>query len=104
MQLLPSTAKDIANRIGLDRENIDLFDENTNIRMGCFYLAYLLSLYDNNVINALSAYNWGLRNVNDWMHNGNVNKEGDIINIPVKETRDYIFKYKLTYAIYSFFY
>lgn len=104
MQLLPSTAKDMASRMGIKDETIDLFDEKTNIMLGCFYLSYLLKLYENNVINTLSAYNWGLRNVNDWINKGNVDKEGNITNIPVKETSDYILKYKFSYAIYDIFY
>ena len=101
MQLLPSTAKDMASRLGLEHETIDLFDERTNIMFGCFYLSYLLGLYQNNVVNTLCAYNWGLRNVNDWIQKGNVDKTGTITNIPVKETKVYIFKYKLTHTIYN---
>jgi len=104
MQVLPSTAEEVAKKLGLKWEETDLFDEETNILIGCYYLRYLLDLYDNNIINALCAYNWGLSNVNNWITLGNVLENGTITNIPVKETKNYISKYKLNVAIYSTFY
>ena len=101
MQLLPSTASDIAVRLGIDGDNIDLYDEEINIRLGCFYLSYLLKMFDYNIDNALSAYNWGLSNVKNWISQGNYDDSGSITNIPVKETRDYLKKYKFNKFIYK---
>lgn len=102
MQLLPSTASDMAKRLDID-DDFDLYNEEINIKLGCYYLAYLLDFYEGNVINSLCAYNWGLSNVNNWIKNGNKDKNGTITNIPVKETSNYIKKYKFNYFIYDKF-
>lgn len=101
MQLLPTTAEDMAKKLKLDLDTMDLFDEETNIRLGCSYLAYLLELYDGNVINSLCAYNWGLSNVNNWISEGNVDPKGTIIKIPVMETKNYITKYRVNNWVYK---
>ena len=101
MQLMPSTAYDVAKRLNLKIEYGDLFDENINIRLGTYYLRYLLDMFDGNEINALSAYNWGLSNVKMWMSYGNINKFGEIENLPVKETENYLKKYKISKFMYK---
>lgn len=103
MQLLPSTASDMAKRLNIG-ENYDLYDEEINIRLGCYYLSYLLDYYDGNIINSLCAYNWGLSNVNNWIEKGNFESSGTITNIPINETKNYIKKYKFNYFIYDLFY
>ena len=103
MQIMPNTAEEVVKKLKWDIENVDLFDAETNIEIGCFYLRYLLDLYNENVINALCAYNWGLSNVNNWISNGNIDKNGVITNIPIKETRDYVSKYKINVFVYSTF-
>ena len=101
MQILPSTAEDCAKRIGLAYSTEVLHDPKTNIQLGCFYLSYLLELFEGNLINSLCAYNWGLGNVQNWINLGNKNDDGTIINIPVKETQNYITKYRVNYFVYS---
>jgi len=101
MQLLPSTAEDCANRLNIEFQVGDLKEPKTNIELGCFYLSYLLDLFEGNEVNALSAYNWGLGNVNKWILEGNVDDSGTIKDIPVEETRNYIKKYNLNYFVYS---
>ena len=101
MQLLPSTALDCADRIGLEITEDQLFDAETNIMLGCFYLRYLLDLFDGNWINTLSAYNWGYGNVRDWIRIGNADDSGTIIDIPVEETERYIKKFKVSLFVYE---
>ena len=94
MQLLPSTANDIANRLNI--LEYDIFDPNTNIMFGCYYLRYLLDLYNQNIDYAIMAYNAGLGTVNDWLKNNILDD-----NIPYKETKDYIKKIKFNMKIYN---
>lgn len=101
MQLLPSTANECANKLNFNYDKTSLFDIETNINLGCYYLSYLLDKYNGNIINALCAYNWGYGNVNEWISLGNVDKSGTITNIPVKETRNYISKFKVCNFIYK---
>ena len=102
MQLLPTTAYEIADKLDIDNfAKSDLYDEITNIKFGCYYLSYLLEYYDQNIINALCAYNWGMTNVNKCLNDGNILDDGTIDNIPIKETSEYIKKYKMNKFIYK---
>ena len=101
MQLLPSTAEEIAHKLHKDFVEEDLYDVNINIEYGCYYLSYLLDYFDGNITNVLSAYNWGLNNVRNWIKEGNVDENGNIINIPVKETKVYLKKYKINKFFYK---
>ncbi len=54
-QIMPRTAAEM----GLD----DPYDPAQNIEAGCRYLKKMLRRYDNNLTQALAAYNWGLGNL-----------------------------------------
>jgi soluble lytic murein transglycosylase len=96
MQLLPSTAEEIAVKLNKDFSENDLCNPETNIEFGCYYLSYLFDYFNGNIINVLSAYNWGLNNVRNWIKEGNVDENG---NITLKRTqeinRDSFIKYML---------
>lgn len=107
MQLLPSTAKELA-----DREKLTLTDEKdiivpeNNIRLGVLYLRQLLDKFDDNYVLATAAYNAGGSRVRNWLkERGCVPMDVWIELIPFKETRKYvqailsytpIFEYRLT--------
>ena len=64
MQLMEETAVERSNAIeGTEVEAYDLYDPETNIKLGTSYFAYLMGLYDNNIVLAIIAYNAGLGNV-----------------------------------------
>ena len=59
MQLMPSTAEAVAERIGVEwRGEQTLFDPVMNVRLGVGYLRGLIDRYGS-VETALAAYNWG---------------------------------------------
>ncbi len=67
MQLLPSTAEEIAARTGGDRFAVDdLRDPGVNIRYGTYYLGSLLERYDGSTVEAVAAYHAGVRRVDAW--------------------------------------
>ena len=102
IQILPSTAVEIADKLGIEIDDLDaLYDVRLNMEIGCYYLRYLLDYFDGNITNSLCAYNWGMGNVRDWIDSGNIADNGDITNIPVAETRNYLHKYRLNYYVYS---
>mgnify|MGYP005760392187 CR=1 FL=1 len=102
MQLMEETAIERSNMI--DERTIethDLYDPEINIKLGTSYFAYLLGLFDNNTILALTAYNAGLGNVQEWINKGIIKKDGsDIENIPYKETNNYVRKILKDYQMY----
>lgn len=69
MQLMPETAQDVVARGLVDPETWSaaaLDDPQTNIELGCGYLAYLLGYFNGSVDKAIAAYNAGMGNVDDW--------------------------------------
>lgn len=102
MQLLEETAIEMSNSI--DNQNItgeDLYEPETNIKLGVSYYAYLLKHYDGNHILALTAYNAGMGNVDTWIKTSVIKSDGsDIENIPYKETNNYVRKILRDYQIY----
>lgn len=70
MQLLPSTAEEIAQRLGEDWRGAEsLFDPELNVRLGIDYLKRLSDRYGS-VQTALAAYNWGPGRIDRRMRNG----------------------------------
>lgn len=101
MQLMDSTANELALKLDMN-DDYDIFDEETNIELGTNYMSTLLNYYNNNMYLALAAYNAGIGNVNKWIENGTIKKDGsDVENIPFKETRNYVRKVMRDYRIYT---
>ena len=66
MQLLPDTAKGIAERTGGSKFRVaDLYVPEINVRYGAWYLRHLLDRYGSERT-ALAAYNAGQANVDAW--------------------------------------
>lgn len=60
MQLLPSTAEDLAAQLDLEwGGDARLLDPRINIALGAYYLKQLMSTFDDDVSLALTAYNKG---------------------------------------------
>ena len=92
MQLMPSTARFCAEKVGLNFTEEMLYDGETNIVLGSYYLSYLSKKFDN-IDDILASYNAGEGNVLKWK------KEGK--SIPFPETINYIKKVKRAYKIYK---
>lgn len=90
MQVMPSTAEELARRGIVDAEKFppdSLSDPSVNIEYGTAYLRYLVERYHEIEI-ALAAYNAGLRNADRWAAEG-----GDIRDqIGFPETRHFVLK------------
>ncbi len=97
MQVLPSTASEVGSKLNM--AEVDLFSPDDNVRVGCYYLRFLLDKYEGDEVLALASYNAGYNNVNHWVENGFDGKAG---NIPVEQTKYYvkkIIRYKKIYKI-----
>jgi soluble lytic murein transglycosylase len=93
MQILPSTADDIAHKSGGTAfEQGDLADPQVNISYGSFYLRYLLRRYGGNEVLAIAAYNAGEGKVDQWIFDARRRGEDfdHTRHIPFLETRDYV--------------
>lgn len=90
MQILPSTAEDLARTGKVDAEKFpleSLSDPAVNIEYGTAYLRYLVNRY-HEVETVLAAYNAGLRHADEWTAKG-----GNIrAAIEFPETRHYVLR------------
>jgi soluble lytic murein transglycosylase len=89
MQLLPSTARRVAQRQGVAYRRSQLTDPALNIRLGSAYVAELSARFDGNMVLALAAYNAGPHRVARWQ-SGTLDVERWIATIPFYETRAYV--------------
>lgn len=93
MQIMPSTARWVAKKLGLKSyRNALIHQLDTNLRIGTYYMKSVLSRSENNPALASAAYNAGPIRALQWR--GNKPLEGAIYaeTIPYEETRDYVEK------------
>ena len=101
MQLLPTTATEIAESLDMELTEEEIYNPEINIMLGTKYFANLVKSYGN-IMLALAAYNAGPGNVTKWISEGDIKEDGsDIENIPYKETNMYVRKIVQNYRIYN---
>ncbi len=101
MQLMPATAQWIADKEGISYNKNALWLKDTNIRLGCAYLAYLSGIYKH-TDNVLAAYNAGPANADRWLQDDRYSKDGIITSPPYGETASYIKKVNTLKNIYGY--
>lgn len=103
MQISPSTGKWASEVLELKNYKEDiLFDPETNIRIGTWFLSTLFKEFDGNLDLVLAAYNAGSGNVNKWLNDEKYTDEkNNLTIIPFKETEDYLVRVNKSYKIYS---
>ena len=100
MQLMPSTALWLMNKLKIEDYKIEYADNN--IRLGTYYLSYLMNLMDSDEEHALLAYNAGPENAKRWVNSEGYSKEDMDNYVDFNETRKYVREIKLTKNIISF--
>lgn len=94
MQLMPATAKETAQMIGMKdyKNRTQLIEGPINVQLGTAYFDMLLKRYNGNRILATAAYNAGPYRVDSWKGKAEKGLEMDswIETIPYKETRNYV--------------
>lgn len=93
MQLMPATAKWIANRMGMKHFRQSQVNQiDTNISFGTYYLKYVLDTNDGQPVLATASYNAGPSRARRWKDEKAL--EGAIYaeSIPFTETRGYVQK------------
>jgi len=100
MQILPDTGAWAAEKIGIENFSAEnLWDPGVNIRIGCWYLAYLADMFNGDLTKVFAAYNAGPTNVKNWLE-----EDGQLINIGHTETRGYVIRVEKFYDIYKTLY
>ncbi|NPV74288.1 MAG: lytic transglycosylase domain-containing protein [Pelotomaculum sp.] len=107
MQIMPETGRWVASQMGDPDFDPDcLFDPETSIKLGAWYIADLKKEFGDNTVLVLAAYNGGRGNVKEWISGKELpaGKSTTIDQIPFPETRHYVRKVLLYYRIYSCLY
>lgn len=100
MQITPATFDWLCTKTGEDSNPGLLYDPETNIRYGTYYLSLLYSefqVWDT----VYAAYNAGRGKVNEWLSQDEYNNHGRLKNIPYPETSEYVKKVKKTAQTYE---
>jgi soluble lytic murein transglycosylase len=107
MQLMPGTAREVAQNVGVDYSPSRLVsDASYNTLLGSTYLETQLERYDGSLALAAAAYNAGPGNANKWIRaygdprEENVDPVIWVELIPFQETRTYVKRVLGNYLVY----
>ena len=76
--------------LGETANPLNIYDPETNIKYGTYYLSYLYRRFEN-WENTFAAYNAGPGNVYKWLDDPEYSdSEGNLTHIPFSETREYV--------------
>lgn len=102
MQVMPATANEVAQRHRLpDVTRDDLFDQETNIRIGVRYIGQLFARFSGNLVHAVAAYNAGPIAVESWVVAYRGRSDDEFVElIPFQETRQYVKRVLRSYREY----
>ena len=106
MQLMEDAYSWVKYRLGDESEyNFDvMFDPETNIKYGTYYLSFLLEKYDGSIDLAAAAYHCGLGLVDSWIEDGTINPNDfrtEQIPDEKDQTSQYIKKVRKAYDAYK---
>ena len=93
MQLMPDTAEWVAHKYNEDGAGYsfdNLYDPETNIRYGTWYLGYLSRRFGGDATKIVCAYHAGQGNVDSWLKNPQYSADGVTLDvIPTQDTATY---------------
>lgn len=103
MQITDETGSDIAEKLGVQNFTPSmLYNPQTNIEFGTYYLASLVNQFNNDPTLVSAAYNAGRGNVVNWLGNSEYSPDGiHLTYIPFTETRGYVTKVLDNFKIYT---
>ncbi|MDV2992873.1 MAG: Cell division coordinator CpoB [Chroococcidiopsis sp. SAG 2025] len=89
MQVMPSTAQYIAEKINVSNYNLE--NPQDNIQLGTWYMDYTHNRFDNYSLLAIASYNAGWSNVEKWLKRFNTQDADEFVeSIPFGETQGYV--------------
>ncbi len=101
MQLMPSTARELARHEKASLSDDSLLSPELNIPLGVRYLRRVLHRFDWNPIYAAAAYNAGPGAVTRWTRDlGQLPMDEFVESIPYEETQNYVRRVYASYLIY----
>lgn len=105
MQLMPDTAEWIAGKLDDSAYTFDsMWDAETNIRYGCWYLGYLSRLFRGDAELISGAYHAGQTTMTQWLSDRTKSSDGvtlDLDKLSDGPTKQYIGRVTQAYGIYQ---
>ncbi len=98
MQLIPSTARVVAKRLGMPWNEANLYDPNYNMALGAHHLGELVDHFDGSYVMAAAGYNAGPSRMQTWVgdcgdpRGPNADALSFIECHPFVETRNYMMR------------
>lgn len=92
MQVMPSTARWTAKRLGIPYTQESITDKTTNLKLGAGYLKLVLDDFGGSQAMAAAGYNAGPNRPRRWREGPVMEVAAWAENIPFNETRDYVKK------------
>ncbi|MDP6980115.1 MAG: transglycosylase SLT domain-containing protein [Myxococcota bacterium] len=106
LQIMVPTGDRLANRMGASGyEPDDLFEPETNIKLGAYYLAELMGRFDGRRSAAIASYNAGPNAVAEWLAKPTaVEDDLWVESIPYDQTRGYVKRVLRSFHAYRVLY
>ena len=105
MQLTPELAEWIAKQAHFGDYSFDsIFDPETNINLGCWYLGYLSYLFDGDIVSIVAAYHAGQGQVKQWLADPSMTDDGKTLSaekLPDGPTKSYVERVIRDFEIYK---
>lgn len=103
LQLLPTTAREIAKRSDVPFEEGSLVKAPVNVDLGARYLSLLVRMWKGSLPLAIASYNAGPSAVSRWLeHAGDTEVDFWVARIPYGETRTYVGRVMGNFARYRY--
>lgn len=91
MQIMPETGQWIAGKLDEEYDQTRMFDVNTSIRYGTWYLGFLMRRYDGDMTCATAAYHAGQGTVDEWLSDPAYSLDGKTLyGIGYETTANYV--------------
>ncbi len=108
MQLMPDTAEWVAGKLKVNSYTFDrMWDPESNIRFGCWYLNYLSSLFRGDPVCVACAYHAGQGTVTSWLSDPLISSDGITLSLDRLidgPTKTYAGRVTKAYGIYQVLY
>ena len=105
MQLMPDTAEWIAHKLKVNGFAFErMYDPESNIRFGCWYLNYLSRLFAGDPVAVTAAYHAGQGQVKVWLSDPLLSEDGYSLSfesLPDGPTKNYTGRVTRDYGIYQ---
>lgn len=105
MQLMPDTAEWIAHKLDVQSYSFDrMYDPESNIRFGCWYLNYLSGLFRGDPVCVTAAYHAGQGQVTAWLSDPEKSSDGITLDLEALgdgPTKNYVRRVTQDYGIYN---